>query len=362
MTTPTYDFSEIRNPQLRKTLEDFVAEVFAIADGHDHDGSNSKTLSPEAVVANDSISAAKIQANAVTTEKIIGDAVTTAKILDANITAAKLASDAVTTAKILDANVTAAKIATGAVETAKLAADAVDGTKLADDAVDSEHIAAGAIDPEHLAASAVETAKIANLNVTTAKIAADAIDGTKLADNAVDSEHITAGAIDDAHLAVGAVSATKIGTDAVITAKILDANITAAKLASDSVETAKIKDANVTSAKLAANAQPLTTAVADPGDGQAIAVTNSGTCPLVSGGAETRTLAVPTFAGQKLILACKTYVGDIVITVASAFNQTGNNTITVEAAGDYIELTGIEVGAAKAWRVTANDGCTLTTV
>ena len=55
-------------------------------------------------VANGSVTAAKIAANAVET----------AKIKDANVTAAKLATDAVTTIKITDANVTPAKLSTAA--------------------------------------------------------------------------------------------------------------------------------------------------------------------------------------------------------------------------------------------------------
>jgi len=136
----------------------------------------------------------------------------------------------------------------------------------------------------------------------------------------------------------------------------------ASALSANAVETAKIKDANVTAAKLSADAQPLTVAIADPGASGAIPITKTGTCLLTSAAAETRTLAAPTYAGQVLTLACKAYVGDIVITATPAINQTGNNTITIGAAGDIIELVGIEVGAAKAWRVVVNDGCTLTTV
>jgi hypothetical protein len=71
-------------------------------------------------VADDSITAAKLTA----------DAVTTAKILNANVTAAKLAANAVETAKIKDANVTEAKLEVGAAGAGltglvvKLAADA----------------------------------------------------------------------------------------------------------------------------------------------------------------------------------------------------------------------------------------------
>ncbi len=102
--------------------------------------------------------------------------------------------------------------------------------------------------------------------------------------------------------------------------------------------------------------------IADPGDAGAIAVTRSGSCPLVSAGAETRTLAIPTFAGQQISLGFKTDGGDITLTVASAVNQTGNNTLVFADAGDQIGLVAIENGAALAWRVVSNDGVALSTV
>jgi len=103
-------------------------------------------------------------------------------------------------------------------------------------------------------------------------------------------------------------------------------------------------------------------AIADPGDAGAIPVTRSGTCPLVTADAETRTLAIPTFAGQLLNLGFKTDGGDCVVTAASGVNQTGNNTLTFADAGDQILLVAIENGAALAWRVVSNDGVALSTV
>lgn len=102
--------------------------------------------------------------------------------------------------------------------------------------------------------------------------------------------------------------------------------------------------------------------IADPGDAGAIAVTQSGSVQLVTEGAETRTLAIPTFAGQMLSIGLKTDGGDAVLTVASALNQTGNNTVTFADAGDHQLLVAIEVGAALAWREVCNDGAGLTTV
>ena len=103
-------------------------------------------------------------------------------------------------------------------------------------------------------------------------------------------------------------------------------------------------------------------AIADPGDEGAIPVTRSGSCPLVTEGAETRTLAAPSFLGQMLNLAFKTDGGDCVITCATAVNQTGNNTLTLADAGDEILLVAGQSGADLRWRVVCNDGVALSTV
>lgn len=99
----------------------------------------------------------------------------------------------------------------------------------------------------------------------------------------------------------------------------------------------------------------------DPGNAGAIPVTaTNGQVAIVTAGAETRTLAIPTHAGQRLILSMQTDGGDCVVTVAAAINMTGNTTITLNDASDSIELVGI-VGSAGAllWRVVVNNGCTL---
>ena len=106
----------------------------------------------------------------------------------------------------------------------------------------------------------------------------------------------------------------------------------------------------------------LTAVLADPGNAGAIPVADSGHCDIVTTGAQTRTLAAPDNIGQLLLLSMKTDGGDCVIAVATGINQTGNNRITMNDAGDSILLVGIASGANKLWRVAANDGCTLATV
>lgn len=106
----------------------------------------------------------------------------------------------------------------------------------------------------------------------------------------------------------------------------------------------------------------LENAIADPGDLGAIPVTQTGYVPLVTGATDTRTLAIPIFIGQRLLIYVKTDGGTVVITVASAINQTGNNTITMAEVRDVIELVAIESGAALVWHVASNDGAALSTV
>ena len=104
-------------------------------------------------------------------------------------------------------------------------------------------------------------------------------------------------------------------------------------------------------------------AIADPGDAGAIPVTRSGSVAITTAAAETRTLAIPAVAGITLVINCDVYaVGDAVITVAAAINQTGNNTITINTAGDTVVLTAVQVAGALVWRVVVNDGATLSTV
>lgn len=100
--------------------------------------------------------------------------------------------------------------------------------------------------------------------------------------------------------------------------------------------------------------------VGDPGTGVAIPVVHSGNIAIVTAGAETNTLAIPSFKGQKLVLYMDTRVGgDRVVTASQAINQAGNTIMTFGAIRDTIVLEGVSVGGALRWQVTANDGVAL---
>ena len=100
--------------------------------------------------------------------------------------------------------------------------------------------------------------------------------------------------------------------------------------------------------------------IPDPGNGGAIDVTRAGYMLSVTGAAETRTLARPTFLGQRLLLICKTDGGDNVITVSHGFNASGNTIITLNDVGDCIELV-CAMGASGnlTWNQSFTNGPTL---
>lgn len=101
--------------------------------------------------------------------------------------------------------------------------------------------------------------------------------------------------------------------------------------------------------------------LADPGTGVAIPVTRSANIAVTTAAAETNTLAIPTFVGQRLILSLDVRaVGNRVITSAQRINTAGNTVITLDTAGDAIVLEAIRIAGVLRWQVVSNDGATLT--
>lgn len=105
------------------------------------------------------------------------------------------------------------------------------------------------------------------------------------------------------------------------------------------------------------------TVISDPGDGGAIPVTRSGVCALTTGGSgETRTLADPDAAGLQLTVTLDVDGGgDAVVTVATAFNDAGNDTLTFADAGETVTLIATQIGGTPVWRLIENDGAAAST-
>ncbi len=99
--------------------------------------------------------------------------------------------------------------------------------------------------------------------------------------------------------------------------------------------------------------------IADPGSGNAIAVTESGTVAITTGGAEGRSLADPTFAGQRLSISFDVDGGNLTVTAANNVAQGASTSLLAEDAGDYLALEGVTIAGVLRWRTLANDGWTV---
>ena len=209
------------------------------------------------------------------------------------------------------------------------------------------------------ASSFVNAALIANDAVTTDKISNDAVTLAKMADLAQGS--IIVGGALNAPTALNAKTSAQIligdGTDLKSVAVSGDVTI-------ESTGEVTIGAKKITTAMLGDTATPNAKAIAAAHEAE-IPVTGNGIIALTIGNtAETNTLAEPTFAGQEITISADTVAGSgsRTVTVASAINTENNNTILFDAAGEFIVLRGIKLGASFAWRVVAIDGATLSTV
>ena len=100
--------------------------------------------------------------------------------------------------------------------------------------------------------------------------------------------------------------------------------------------------------------------IADPGTGNAIPVTESGSVAIaMAATGETNTLAAPTIAGQLLSIYCVSEVAGAdtrIITCSTLLNIANNTLITLEAVGETVLLVAIEEGAGTfRWRVVFQD-------
>jgi hypothetical protein len=100
----------------------------------------------------------------------------------------------------------------------------------------------------------------------------------------------------------------------------------------------------------------------DPGDAAALDNAAWGTTRLVTSTAETRTLAIPTKVGLKLVLVMETDGGDCVVTVGAPGydeNSTLSQTLTFTDPGQFAVLESMVYGTGTyAWRITSYEGCT----
>jgi hypothetical protein len=97
----------------------------------------------------------------------------------------------------------------------------------------------------------------------------------------------------------------------------------------------------------------------DPGHGVAVPVVRSSNIPLTIGsaGAETNTVAVPTFLGQRLLISVDVVgTGTRVVTFASAINVAGHTIATFATARQTLIVEAIQLAGVLAWEVVTNNG------
>lgn len=155
---------------------------------------------------------------------------------------------------------------------------------------------------------------------------------------------------------VGGTSGTGAATETASGNTFIGFNVLAA------LEAAEFVTALLVPAIAVTNNGVLASVISDPGASGAIPVTGNGSCALVSGGAETRTLAAPSFIGQQISIYLKTDGGTVILTVATTVAEGGGNTITFDNTGEVLVLVAVEEGANLRWRTMLTDGAAVTTV
>lgn len=118
---------------------------------------------------------------------------------------------------------------------------------------------------------------------------------------------------------------------------------------------------DTTNATFAKSPQFGSVVITDPGASGAIPVTASGVCDLVTAGAETRTVAAPSFVGQTLLLNADTIVTSCTVAFAANFDNTPHAHWEATAAGQSGYFIAATIAGVKTWRLVANNGGTLST-
>lgn len=95
----------------------------------------------------------------------------------------------------------------------------------------------------------------------------------------------------------------------------------------------------------------------DPGNAGTITPTLWGVIyPIVTAGAETRTLARPDKAGILTTIVLDTDGGDLTMTVTGGYNAAGATSIVFGTAGDMVVFMSVKTGTTFQWTVIAQEG------
>ena len=243
----------------RYTYQDYVVNA---ADNASASGIG--TLIGQATAAN--LAAWKVGVIAdgsITTAKLADNAVTSAKIKPSAVGTSQLADDAVTTAKIAAGAIIDKKIANNAVGTNAIQNNAINASKIVDRAVGNSKIGLKVINRTNIADEGISTVNIADKAITADKIADATITGMQIAEGSITNEEILDYTIDasmkmvpssvnESCIATAAVGSRQLQVAAVNTTAIKDGSVTGDKLAAGAISGIKIEDGSIPESKMTA--------------------------------------------------------------------------------------------------------------
>jgi hypothetical protein len=138
----------------------------------------------------------------------------------------KINADAITSDKIAANAITSAKITAGAIVAGKLAADSIVASNIQTNAITSAKINAGAIIANKMAANSIVANNIVGGTITATQMAADSIGADQIAANAVTADAISAGTITATEIASGTITGTQINVDTLAVKKFANVSST----------------------------------------------------------------------------------------------------------------------------------------
>ncbi len=191
-------------------------------------------------VANLGISTAKIQDDAITTNKILDAQISTSKLQDNCITGAKMADDSIGASELIDASVGAVAIASNAITESKINNGAVSTAKIATANITESLLATNSVSTVKILDNAITNQKMADDSIGAAELIDASVDTVALANLAVTSDKLASASVSAAKISAGAVGTSALADAGVSTAKLIDANVTLQKLAANSVDEGKI--------------------------------------------------------------------------------------------------------------------------
>ncbi len=187
------------------------------------DAVGSAQIAPRAVtqlnMEDGSVGTSQIQPRAITAEEL-ADAAVVHRVFAAAAVISSIANGDIDSDMLADQSVSGAKIQTDAVGPTQIAPGAVLQSKIADNAVGTPQIGPSAITATKLAANSVVGTALANGVVTSTKLADGSVATGKLADDSISGAKLKTDAVGPTQIAPGAVLQSKIGGGAVGTPQL----------------------------------------------------------------------------------------------------------------------------------------------